>query len=90
MRYYKSAQDTGTHVGSLWTSSGTLLTSATFTAESASGWQTVTFAQPITVAAGTSYVASYHSNGFYAASPNYFTTAHTSGPLTAPAVNICV
>ncbi|PWK76985.1 uncharacterized protein DUF4082 [Aminobacter sp. AP02] len=85
MRYYKSAQDTGTHVGSLWTSSGTLITSATFTAESASGWQTVTFAQPITVAAGTSYVASYHSNGFYAASPNYFTTAHSSGPLTAPA-----
>ncbi|GLS34283.1 protein of unknown function [Mesorhizobium albiziae] len=85
MRYYKSAQDTGTHVGSLWTTSGTLLTSATFTAETGSGWQTVTFAQPIAVSAGTSYVASYHSNGFYAASPNYFTSSHTNGPLTAPA-----
>ncbi len=85
MRYYKSAQDTGTHTGSLWTSTGTLLATATFTNESASGWQTVTFAQPITVSAGTTYVASYHSNGFYAATPNYFATNHTNGPLTAPA-----
>ena len=57
---------------------------ATFTNETASGWQTVTFSQPITVAAGTTYVASYHSNGFYAATPNYFATSHTNGPLTAP------
>ncbi|TKT75043.1 DUF4082 domain-containing protein [Aquamicrobium sp. LC103] len=85
LRYYKSAQDTGTHTGSLWTSTGTLLARATFTNETASGWQTVTFAEPIAVTAGTSYVASYHSNGFYAASPNYFTSTHTNGPLSAPA-----
>src|SRR5690606_30867222 len=51
MRYYKGAQDTGTHIGSLWTSTGTLLASATFTNETASGWQTVTFSQPVTVSA---------------------------------------
>ncbi|THK39034.1 DUF4082 domain-containing protein [Ensifer sp. MPMI2T] len=84
LRYYKSAQDTGTHVGSLWTSTGTLLASATFTNESPSGWQTVTFAQPVEISAGTTYVASYHSNGFYAASPNYFTSGHSNGALTAP------
>ncbi|WP_253958306.1 DUF4082 domain-containing protein [Rhizobium sp. WYJ-E13] len=84
LRYYKSAQDTGTHVGSLWTASGQLLAQATFTAETGSGWQTVTFAQPITVSAGVTYVASYHSNGFYSATANYFTTDHTSGSLTAP------
>src|SRR5690349_17404887 len=33
IRYYKSAQNTGTHPGHLWTSSGTLLGSATFTGE---------------------------------------------------------
>ncbi|WP_315926631.1 DUF4082 domain-containing protein [Mesorhizobium sp. SP-1A] len=85
LRYYKSAQDTGTHVGSLWTSTGTLLASATFTNETASGWQTVSFANPISISASTTYVASYHSNGHYAADANYFTTAHTSGSLTAPA-----
>jgi len=84
IRYYKSAQDTGTHTGTLWTATGELMTTAVFSNESASGWQTVTFSQPITVAAGTSYVASYHSNGFYAASPDYFTTSHTNGVLTAP------
>jgi hypothetical protein len=84
MRYYKSLQDTGTHVGSLWTSTGTLLASATFTNESAIGWQTVHFAQPVTVSAGTTYVASYHSNGFYSVTPGYFTSNHTSGSLTAP------
>ena len=47
LRYYKSAQDIGTHTGSLWTSTGTLLANATFTNESARGWQTVTFTQPI-------------------------------------------
>jgi hypothetical protein len=50
-----------------------------FTNETASGWQTVSFAQPITISAGTTYVASYHSNGFYAATPNYFTTSYTNG-----------
>ena len=33
LKYYKGAGDTGTHVGSLWASDGTLLASATFTNE---------------------------------------------------------
>lgn len=84
LRYYKSAQDTGTHIGSLWSSTGVLLTSATFTNESTSGWQTVNFSQPITITAGVTYVASYHSNGFYAATPNFFTSNYSNGALTAP------
>ncbi|OWV82046.1 Mo-co oxidoreductase dimerization domain protein [Rhizobium sp. R634] len=88
LTYYKSAQDTGTHVGSLWTASGQLLGQATFINETASGWQTVSFTQPINVTAGTTYVASYHSNGFYSATANYFTTDHTSGALTAPASSV--
>ncbi|NEI99853.1 DUF4082 domain-containing protein [Rhizobium ruizarguesonis] len=86
--YYKSAQDTGTHVGSLWTASGQLLAQATFISETASGWQTVSFTQPINVTAGATYVASYHSNGFYSATANYFTMDHTSGALTAPASSV--
>ncbi len=85
LRYYKSAQETGTHVGSLWSSTGALLASVTFTNESASGWQTATLSQPVTISAGTTYVASYQSNGSYAVTPNYFSTSHGSGPLTAPA-----
>ncbi|TGN82612.1 DUF4082 domain-containing protein, partial [Bradyrhizobium yuanmingense] len=77
--------DPGTHTGSLWSSTGTLLASATFTNEGSSGWQTVTFSNPVSILAGTTYVASFHSNGHYASTTNYFTTARTSGPLTAPA-----
>ncbi len=85
IKYYKGANDTGTHTGSLWSSTGTLLATATFTNETASGWQTVTFSSPVAISAGTTYVASYHSNGRYAATGNYFATDRVNGPLTAPA-----
>ena len=45
---------------------GTQLRQATFAGETASGWQTVKFATPVTVTAGTIYVASYLApNGHY-------------------------
>ncbi|GGJ20028.1 DUF4082 domain-containing protein [Neoroseomonas lacus] len=88
IRYYKSEQNTGTHTGSLWTATGTLLATATFTNETASGWQQVDFAAPVSIAANTDYVASYHTDtGFYAASGAFFTQPYESGPLNAPAGN---
>ncbi len=68
IRFYKAAANTGTHVGSLWSASGTRLASATFAGESESGWQTVTFPSPVPVTAGATYVASYFApRGHYAA-----------------------
>jgi hypothetical protein len=84
IRFYKGAGNTGTHVADLWTATGTLLATATFTSETASGWQFVSFASPVAITAGTTYVASYHTGGNYSANPNYFTTALTNGELTAP------
>jgi hypothetical protein len=67
IRFYKSAANTGPHVVSLWSSTGTLLAQATSAAETASGWQEVTFAAPVTIAANTTYVAAYLApNGHYA------------------------
>ncbi len=84
LRFYKYAQNTGTHVGNLWTTSGTRLGTVTFTNETASGWQQATFATPIAITANTTYVASYHTNtGFYAATSPGFTTAVDNGPLHA-------
>ena len=84
IRFYKSSQDTGTHTGELWSSTGTLLATATFTNETASGWQSVTFSNPVTLTPNATYVASYHTNvGHYSVSPDYFTSNVTSGPLTA-------
>lgn len=83
LRYYKSVNDTGTHIGSLWTNSGALKANATFGSETASGWQTVNFTTPVAIDAGATYVAAYHSNGNYADSAGYFTSAYSNGPLTA-------
>src|SRR5262249_49333986 len=82
IRFYKGAGNTGPHVGNLWSSSGTLLASATFTSESATGWQQVDFATPVAISANTTYVASYHTNtGHYAGDNNYFSS---SGVDNAP------
>ncbi len=72
-RFYKSPGDTGTHTGNLWTKAGTLLASATFSAESASGWQEVALAAPVSISANTTYVTSiFSSAGVYAFDPSYF------------------
>src|SRR5262249_34858896 len=81
LRFYKSAANTGTHVGHLWTRDGTLLSSATFTSESASGWQQVSFPTAIAITAGTTYVASYFApNGRYAVGVDAFTISGVDSP----------
>jgi hypothetical protein len=84
IRFYKGPQNTGAHIGDLWTTSGTLLASATFTNETSGGWQQVNFSSPVNITAGTTYIASYEAPvGEYSADQNYFTNALTNGPLTA-------
>jgi WD40 repeat protein len=75
IRFYKGTTNTGTHVGALWTSTGTKLAEVTFINETASGWQQANFATPVAIAANTVYVASYLApNGNYAFNYDYFTT----------------
>jgi PKD repeat protein len=85
VRFYKSSANTGTHTGSLWTSSGALLGRVTFAKETASGWQTAYFSTPIAVSANTVYVVSYHTKtGRYSADTGYFaTTGIDKAPLHA-------
>ena len=47
IRFYKGPQNTGTHVADLWSATGTLLATATFTNETASGWQQVNLSTPV-------------------------------------------
>ena len=85
LRFYKTSGNTGTHVGHLWTANGTQLAEATFSGETASGWQQVSLNSPVAIDANTTYIASYHApNGDYAASNNYFATGgFDSAPLHA-------
>lgn len=84
IRFYKAVNNVGTHVGQLWTNTGSLLGSVTFTNETASGWQQATLSTPISITAGQIYVVSYHSSqGFYSTSQSFFNTTSSNGPLTA-------
>ena len=81
VRYYKASANTGTHVGSLWSADGQLLRQATFSGESASGWQTVTFATPVAISSGTTYVAGYHApNGHYSVTGSAFSPNGVDNP----------
>jgi hypothetical protein len=89
VRFYKGASNTGTHVANLWTAAGTLLASATFTGETASGWQQVNFATPVSVTANTTYVVSYHTNtGYYSADGGYFASSGAGGAVMALAAGV--
>ena len=87
IRFYKgSTANGGTHKGTLWSQSGTLLATATFSGETSSGWQEVLFSTPVAVTPNTTYVASaFLPLGNYSKSENYFTnSAHSNGnSLTA-------
>jgi hypothetical protein len=83
VKFYKGPGNTGTHVGTLWSSGGAKLASGTFTNESTAGWETLTFATPVAVTSGTTYVATYRTTvGSYSATIGAFSsTGITRGPL---------
>lgn len=85
IRFYKSSANTGTHVGNLWSSAGTLLATGTFGAETVSGWEQVNFSTPVAITAGATYVASYFTSvGHTADDHGYFTnSSFSNGPLQA-------
>ena len=83
VRFYKGTGNGGTHTGSLWSSSGTLLATGMFTNETATGWQTMLFANPVQISADTTYVVSYYDpQGHYAFEQNLFDWPLKTPPLT--------
>ncbi|MBH8566431.1 DUF4082 domain-containing protein, partial [Nostoc sp. CENA67] len=85
IRFYKGTSNTGTHVGTVWSSTGTQLARATFSNETASGWQQVNLTTPVAITANTTYVVSYHTNvGYYSLDQGYFANAGVdNSPLHA-------
>ena len=85
IKYYKGKLNKGPHVATLWDATGTKLSSAPFADESRSGWQTAELSEPVAIAAGESYVASYLApTGLYSADENGFDSPVTSGAITVP------
>ncbi|MBD2772979.1 DUF4082 domain-containing protein [Iningainema tapete] len=79
IRYWKAASETGSHVGRIWSSTGTILASVNFTGETASGWQQAALSTPVNIQANTTYVVTVNTNGFFAVTYN--------GALTNSVVN---
>jgi hypothetical protein len=86
IRFYKAATNTGTHVGTLWSSTGTQLAQVTFSGETASGWQQALFSSPVAVSPGSSYVVSYFDPvGHYSDTAGGLATGAATPPLYATA-----
>ena len=83
IRFYKAASNIGTHVGSLWSSTGTLLGSVQFAGETASGWQQMTLPTPVAILANNPYVVSYYAPLSHFASDQNYTWPVNSPPLQA-------
>ncbi|HWB99995.1 MAG TPA: N,N-dimethylformamidase beta subunit family domain-containing protein, partial [Bryobacteraceae bacterium] len=84
VRFYKGSQNTGTHVGNLWSNAGALLASVTFSGETASGWQQATFSTPVTITPNTTYIVSYFApSGRYAADESALASGVDNAPLHA-------
>ena len=73
IRFYKGSGNTGTQWGTCGPAGGQQLATVNFTGETATGWQQANLASPVTVTAGTTYVASYYAPvGRYAEDEFYF------------------
>ncbi len=88
IRFYRGVEDRSGYVVHLWSSTGTSLATRSVAANSAAtaGWREVALATPVSITAGTTYVASYFAaNGSYAATNGGLASTRVSGPLTASA-----
>jgi hypothetical protein len=83
IRFYKHPSNVGPHAVTLWSAAGAELATAVTASESGCGWQEARFATPVSIAAHTPYVASYHTTAGYAVQTEYF--GSWSPPLFAPA-----
>lgn len=84
--FHKTPNNTGLHIGNLWSRAGSLLASATFRNETATGWQWAMFPDPVPVSPQTTYVVSYFApRGHYTALEGGFAHSADNGVLHAPA-----
>ena len=74
LQYYQGPKATGTNTVTLWSGSGTVLASASFSSSSTPGWRTVPLKSAVPLTAGKTYVASYNApNGGYPVTEQVFT-----------------
>ncbi len=79
VRFWKASKESGTHIGKIWSSTGSLLASVTFANETSSGWQQQSLPSPLSIAANTTYIVSVNETNGY--------VAYTEGGLSSQISN---
>jgi hypothetical protein len=85
--FYKALGETGTHVGNIWSDTGSKLASAMFTNETSSGWQCKKLSAPFPISAGVKYRVTYNINNLVAKTFGALGSPVTKAPLTAWGAN---
>ncbi len=85
IRFYKDSLETGSHTGTVWSSTGTVLARTAFTNETVSGWQQQALAAPLTLQPGRVYVVSVGYNAYFGTTTSGLLAQITSGPLQSVA-----
>jgi hypothetical protein len=85
VRYWKAAGDPTTHVGRIWSATGTLLAATTFTNETTSGWQQQALPTPLSVAANVTYVVSVNIANTYSDTLGALATVISNGDISSVA-----
>ncbi len=67
VRYFRVAEEQGSHAGHLWDKTGRELARVAFTNETASGWQEAALAEPVRIKPNETYVVSVNANTAYPA-----------------------
>ncbi len=83
VRFWKAASETGSHIGKIWSSSGTLLGSVTFANETASGWQLQALTTPVNIDPNTTYVVSVNVNSSFALTYDALAGTITNGAISS-------
>ena len=65
IRFWNTPDEPNGHVGHIWSDTGALLSTVTFTAEGGAGWHTAYLTKPLNVIAGQTYTASVNINTYY-------------------------
>jgi Domain of unknown function (DUF4082)/Abnormal spindle-like microcephaly-assoc'd, ASPM-SPD-2-Hydin len=84
IRFWKSAKETGTHIGHIWSASGQLLAAVNFVNETASGWQQQSLPTPLALNPNTVYVVTVNTgNAYYVSTPYGLATKLVNNDLSS-------
>ncbi|MDZ8055084.1 MAG: N,N-dimethylformamidase beta subunit family domain-containing protein [Aulosira sp. ZfuVER01] len=84
IRFWKAAGEIGSHIGKIWSETGSCLATATFSTETTSGWQQQTLDNgPLVIDANTTYIVSVNVNSSWVQSSQGLTNSIINGDLSS-------